>query len=384
LTTLSELADLVKGKIVGDPTMVITGVSEIQNGRESTITFLGNLKYKKYLPTTGASAVVVPEASLLDNKPGIVHHNPQLAIAKILGEFTPKLQYTSGVNETAYVDSKAKIGKNVTIGPFSVIEAGVIIGDDSNIGSHTVIDQKTSIGKNCKIFSNIHIYHGTNIGDNAIIHSGTVIGSDGFGFVTDQDINHKIPQNGYVIIGNDVEIGANCAIDRGTIGDTIIEDQCKLDNHVHLAHNVRLGKGCLLTAAVTIAGSVEVGEFCIFAGHVGVAPHVKIGARSVLAAKTGVSKSLTGGKVYAGMPAREIREQHKREAVYLEVVKIKKRLKILEKRLTQTVNKEPLVHLYHALVLGCIQALRVPLLLNLRLRTMVSNFQERTLLVVLK
>ena len=331
MITLSELSDLVKGKIVGDPTMVITGVSEIQNGRESTITFLGNLKYKKYLPTTGASAVVVPEASLLDNKPGIVHHNPQLAIAKILGEFTPKLQYTNGVNETAYVDSKAKIGKNVTIGPFSVIEAGVIIGDDSNIGSHTVIDQKTSIGKNCKIFSNIHIYHGTDIGDNAIIHSGTVIGSDGFGFVTDQDINHKIPQNGYVIIGNDVEIGANCAIDRGTIGDTIIEDQCKLDNHVHLAHNVRLGKGCLLTAAVTIAGSVEVGEFCIFAGHVGVAPHVKIGARSVLAAKTGVSKSLTGGKVYAGMPAREIREQHKREAVYLEVVRIQKRLKILEK-----------------------------------------------------
>ena len=331
MATLSELADLVKGTFVGDPTMVITGVSEIQNGRESTITFLGNIKYKKYLQTTDASAVVVSEASLLDNKPGIIHHNPQLAIAKILGEFTPKLQYTSGVNETAYVDSKAKIGKNVTIGPFSVIEAGVIIGDHSNIGSHTVIDQKTSIGKNCKIFSNIHIYHGTNIGDNAIIHSGTVIGSDGFGFVTDQDINHKIPQNGYVIIGNDVEIGANCAIDRGTIGDTIIEDQCKLDNHVHLAHNVRLGKGCLLTAAVTIAGSVEVGEFCIFAGHVGVAPHVKIGARSVLAAKTGVSKSLTGGKVYAGMPAREIREQHKREAVYLEVVRIQKRLKRLEK-----------------------------------------------------
>ena len=311
--------------------MVITGVSEIQNGRESTITFLSNSKYKKYLPSTGASAVVVSKASLLDNKPGIVHHNPQLAIAKILGAFTPNLLYTRGVNETAYVDSKAKIGKNVTIGPFSVIEAGVIIGDDSNIGSHTVIDQKTSIGKNCKIFSNIHIYHGTNIGDNAIIHSGTVIGSDGFGFVTDKDINHKIPQNGYVIIGNNVEIGANCAIDRGTIGDTIIEDQCKLDNHVHLAHNVRLGKGCLLTAAVTIAGSVEVGEFCIFAGHVGVAPHVKIGARSVLAAKTGVSKSLTGGKVYAGMPAREIREQHKREAVYLEVVRIQKRLKRLEK-----------------------------------------------------
>ena len=327
---MSELAALVKGKIVGNPTMVITGVSEIQNGRESTITFLGNLKYKKYLQTTDASAVVVTEASLLDNKPGIVHNNPQLAIAKILGEFAPKIQYTKGVNENAYVNSKAKIGNNVTIGAFSVIEPGVIIGDHSNIGSHTVIGQKTIIGRNCNIFSNIHIYHGTNIGDNAIIHSGTVIGSDGFGFVTDKDINHKIPQNGNVIIGNDVEIGANSAIDRGTIGDTVIEDQCKLDNHVHLAHNVRLGKGCLLTAAVTIAGSVEVGEFCIFAGHVGVAPHVKIGARSILAAKTGVSKSLIGGKVYAGMPAREIREQHKREAVYSEVLRIHKRLKKLE------------------------------------------------------
>ena len=330
MATLSELADLVKGTLVGDPTMVITGVSEIQNGRESTITFFGNSKYKKYLQTTDASAVVVTEASLLDNKPGIVHNNPQLAIAKIIGEFAPKIQYTKGVNENAYVNSKAKIGNNVTIGAFSVIEPGVIIGDHSNIGSHTVIGQKTIIGRNCNIFSNIHIYHGTNIGDNAIIHSGTVIGSDGFGFVTDKDINHKIPQNGNVIIGNDVEIGANSAIDRGTIGDTVIEDQCKLDNHVHLAHNVRLGKGCLLTAAVTIAGSVEVGEFCIFAGHVGVAPHVKIGARSILAAKTGVSKSLIGGKVYAGMPAREIREQHKREAVYSEVVRIHKRLKKLE------------------------------------------------------
>ena len=330
MTTLSELADLVKGELIGDPNIVITGVSEIQNGRESTITFLGNSKYKKYLQTTEASAVVVSEESLLNNKSGIVHHNPQLAIAKILGEFQPELQFPSGVNETTYIDSKAKIGKNVTIGAFSVIEAGVIIKDNSNIGSQTVIGQKSSIGKNSNIFSNIHIYHGTSIGNNSIIHSGTVIGSDGFGFVTDQDINHKIPQIGNVIIENDVEIGANCAIDRGTIGDTIIKEQCKLDNHVHLAHNVRLGKGCLLTAAVTIAGSVDVGEFCIFAGHVGVAPHVKIGARSVLAAKTGVSKSLTGGKVYAGMPAREIREQHKREAVYSEVARILKRLKKLE------------------------------------------------------
>ena len=331
MKTLLDLAKLVNGEVVGNQNMIISGVSEIQNGIESTITFLGNTKYKKYLSSTKASAVVVDDSSLLNDKSGIIHNNPQLAIAKILGQFSHTIDRKIGISKTAFISPNAKIGKNITIGNFSVIEDGVIIGDNTIIGSNTTISNNASIGDNCNIFSNIHIYNDCTIGNNCTIHSGTIIGSDGFGFVTEDGNHHKIPQNGNVIIGNKVEIGANCAIDRGTIGDTVLEDQCKLDNHVHLAHNVHLGKGCILTAAVTIAGSVNVGEYCIFAGHVGVAPHITIGAHSTLAAKTGVTKSLSGGKIYAGMPAREIREQHKRDALYSEVMKIKKQLKSLEK-----------------------------------------------------
>ena len=331
MKTLFDLAKLVNGEAVGDDKMIISGVSEIQNGRESTITFLGNSKYKKYLSSTKASAVIVDEPSLLNDKSGIIHKNPQLAITKILEVFSQNNNINIGISKKAYVSPSATIGKNISIGHFSVIEDEAVIGDNTVIGSNTTISNNTSIGNNCSISSNIHIYNNCKIGNNCIIHSGTVIGSDGFGFVTENGTHHKIPQNGNVIIGDNVEIGSNCALDRGTIGDTIVEDQCKLDNHVHLAHNVRLGRGCILTAAVTIAGSVKVGEYCTFAGHVGVAPHVEIGSHSTLAAKTGVTKSLSGGKVYAGMPAREIREQHKRDAVYSEVLKIRKQLEHLEK-----------------------------------------------------
>ena len=331
MKTLLELAQLVNGKVIGDEALIISGISEIQNGAESTITFLSNQRYRKYLSSTQASAIIVNDPVLLKNKSGIIHDNPQLAIAKILGEFSPKKNNKISISKNTHISPKAIIGKNISIGHFSVIEDDVVIGDNTIIGSNTIISSNSSIGKNCNIFSNIHIYNHSKIGDNCIIHSGTIIGSDGFGFVTENGTHHKIPQNGNVIIGDKVEIGANCAIDRGTIGDTILGDQCKIDNHVHLAHNVRLGRGCILTAAVTIAGSVSVGEYCIFAGHVGVAPHVSIGAHSTLAAKTGVTKSLSGGTVYAGMPAREIKEQHKRDAVYTEVLKIKKRLDSLKK-----------------------------------------------------
>ena len=179
----------------------------------------------------------------------------------------------------------------------------------------------------------MNIYQDCLVGDNVIIHSGTVIGSDGFGFVTENDVHHKIPQTGNVIIGNEVEIGANCAIDRATIDKTIIGDGTKIDNLVHIAHNVKIGKGCLLAAEVGIAGSVEIGDYCVFAGHSAVAPHVKLGSRSILAAKTGVTKSLAGGKTYAGMPAREIKEKNRRDAIFAEVNILKKRFENLENKL---------------------------------------------------
>ncbi len=162
---------------------------------------------------------------------------------------------------------------------------------------------------------------------------GTVIGSSGYGYETENNVHHKIPQIGSVIIESDVEIGANCTIDRGTIGNTIIGQGTKLDNLVHIAHNVKIGKGCLLMGQVGIAGSSEIGDYCIFAGHSAVRDGVIIGNRAVFAAKSGVTKSLPGGKIYAGMPAREIREKNKRDAAHSQIVSLKKRLKKLEEKL---------------------------------------------------
>jgi len=164
------------------------------------------------------------------------------------------------------------------------------------------------------------------IGNNVIIHSGTSVGCDGFGFVTENSVHEKIPQTGNVVIGNDVEIGSNCAIDRATIGTTSIGDMTKIDNLVHIAHNVKVGKGCLITAGFAVAGSSEIGDYCTFAGQVGIAPHVKIGPNSIFAAKSGVTKSLEGGKVYAGFPAREIKEHNKREALLTEITRMRQKL----------------------------------------------------------
>ena len=213
-----------------------------------------------------------------------------------------------------------------------MIDSKVKIGDRCIIGHHVSIGSKSQIGEDGLLYPYVNIYQDCVVGCNVIIHSGTVIGSDGFGFVTEKDVHYKIPQNGRVIIGQDVEIGANCAIDRGTIGETKIGDNTKMDNLVHIAHNVKIGKGCLITAGVGIAGSVEVGDYCIFAGHSSVAPHLKLGSRTVLAANAGATKSLAGGKVYAGMPAREIKEQNKRDAVLTEINILKKRVEKLGKK----------------------------------------------------
>ncbi len=335
MQTLADLATLVGGTPVGDPQTPISGVSEIQPGKAGTITFLSNLKYKRYATTTHASAIIAADKSLLMGKPGIIVSNPQLAVVKILQVFHPrKVESTPGMHPTAVVEPTAELGKEVAVGAFTVIESGAKIGDGTRIGPQCYIGEEVVLGSNCILFPGVQIYSRCVLGQRVVVHSGTVIGSDGFGFVTEEGVHHKIPQVGRVVIGNDVEIGANCAIDRGTLGDTVIGSACKFDNLVHIAHNVRIGTGCLLTAHVAVAGSVVIGDYCIFAGQAGVAPHLTIGDKAVFAAKTGVTKSLPGNKIYAGMPAREIREQHKREAVLAEIERIKRRLSRLEQHST--------------------------------------------------
>ena len=317
--------------MLGNPKVIINGISPIENTSKGTITFIYDKKYFKYIPSIKASAVVISDEALIANQNGILVDNPRLAIANILEYFSPNYKSYKEIHKSTIIDETAKIGDKVTIGPNTVIESNVIIEDNVSIGPNNTISHEVFIGKNSKIDSNIHLYPRTRIGSNCIILSGVIIGSDGYGFVTEDDVHFKIPQNGKVIIGNNVEIGANSTIDRGTIGDTTIGDMCKLDNGVQIGHNVSIGKGCLLTAHVTIAGSAKIGSFCVFGGQAGAIDHVTIGDRAVFACYTAVTKDLPGGKMYSGSPAREIKEKNKRDAVFLDVRRLKNRLDKLEK-----------------------------------------------------
>lgn len=316
----------VDGYISGDPNLEITGVSEIQNGKSGTITFLGNQAYKKYMDSTKASAVIVSNEKFLSGKDGVIVRNPQFAMAKVLSKFFPNEYNAKGIHPKAIVDSSSNIGNNVTIEAGAVIEAGVTIDDSTFIGANVFIGKNTKIGSECNIYQNVVIYQDIFIGNKVIIHGSAVIGCDGYGFVKDEGKHLKIPQTGTVLIGDDVEIGANSVIDRATIGETIISNMTKIDNLVHIGHNVQIGSGCLITAQVGIAGSAIIGDNCSIGGQAGVVPHVEIGPKSIIAAKSGVTKSLIGGEMYGGYPARPIKEQHKRDAIYSEISIMKKKL----------------------------------------------------------
>ena len=332
MSTLRELAHLVDGEVVGDPNVEITGVAEINDAKVGSISFLLHKKYQSHLVSTKASAVVV---SLNETSQGtnlLKVENPSLAFIQILEHFSPEDSVVEGIHPTALIDPKATIGEGVAIGAFAVISAGSDIGSGVSLGSHVIIESGATIGEDSQIGSGVIVGHDCEVGSGAVIQGGTVVGSHGFGFVTEKDEHHKIPQLGRVVLGDNVEIGANCAIDRGTISDTVIGEGTKLDNLVHIAHNVKIGKGCLITAQVAIAGSTVVGDYVAFGGQSGAVDHVEIGDRAQIASRGGITKSVPGGKTYSGMPAREAMEQNKLDAYIHRLPELVKRVQTLEKK----------------------------------------------------
>ena len=307
MATLTELSELVNGKLIGDPLIEINGVSEIENSKPGTISFFHLSKYKKHLASSNNEKKIT-------GLNGIVSKNPLIALSKILNFFENSIVEIKGIHSTAIIDSSSIIDKSSYIGPYSIIGKNVHIGKNVVIDSFCQIGESTVIGNNSKINSSVMIYPKSIIGKNSIIHSGTVIGCDGFGYATEKDVNYKIPQIGNVLIEDDVEIGSNCVIDRGTLGSTVIGKNTKLDNLVHIAHNVKIGKGCFLTAQTAVAGSSVIEDFVSFGGRASVSGHITVGTRSRLAAKSGVTKSLPGNETYAGMPARKISEKNKIDA----------------------------------------------------------------------
>lgn len=335
MATLGVLAALVHGEIDGDPNVEITGIAEIQNALPGTISFFFHPRYRKYLQTTQASAVVVDRDEEVGDLNAIRVNNPVLSFSRILDYFAPDIATIPGIHSTALIGSNVTIGKHVSIGAYATIEDRVKVEDNVIIGPHCVVGFESIVGEGSTLKFHTIIYHHCVIGKHVVIHSGSVIGCDGFGFVTDKGSHHKIPQIGRVVVQDNVEIGANCAIDRGTMGDTIIGEGSKLDNLVHIAHNVKLGKGCLVTGQVGIAGSSIVGDYVAIGGQSGVTDHVEVGSHARIAARTGVTKSIPGDKTYAGMPAIEIMEKNRTDVLVRRLPELVKKVNELESEISK-------------------------------------------------
>jgi len=303
--TLAEIAKIIEGEVVGDKNLVITGLSGIEEANEGDLTFVANSKYIPLIKKTKASAIITPRDMEVPGKPTIRANNPSLAfanIASLMAEEDPLC--FQGVHKTAIIADEVKLGKNVTVGPYAIVEPNVKIGDNSIIYGGTYIGQKTIIGKDCLIYPHVTVRERTEIRDRVIIHSGTVVGSDGFGFEEDGGAHVKIPQLGTVLIEDDVEIGANVTIDRARFAKTVVGKGSKIDNLVQIAHNVVIGENCIIVAQVGISGSTMIGKNSILAGQAGLAGHLKVGEGSIVAAQAGVSKSIPPFSKVSGYPAK--------------------------------------------------------------------------------
>ena len=306
--SVKEIAEIVNGTVVGTDALeeIITGVSGIKEAEKGEITFLANSRYEGYLATTKASAVIVGreyEAVV----PMIKVDNPYLAFLKVLTLFTESAleRYPRGIHSTAVIDESAVLGKDVSIGAYTVIGPGARVGNRSTILPHVCICENASVGDDCLIYPNVTIREGCQIGNNVILHSGVVVGSDGFGYARDGEVYRKIPQIGIVRIEDDVEIGANSTIDRATTGVTVIRRGVKIDNLVQVAHNVVIGENSVIAAQVGISGSTEIGRNVVLAGQAGLVGHIKIGDRAMVGAQGGVTKSVPPDTKVSGYPARE-------------------------------------------------------------------------------
>ncbi|WP_456397502.1 UDP-3-O-(3-hydroxymyristoyl)glucosamine N-acyltransferase [Desulfurobacterium sp.] len=326
--SIKEIAEIIGCKIKGSSDIQIKGVNEIQKAREGELTFLTNPKYEKFLKTTNASAVIVGKEYNIPITQ-LICEEPYVAFAKVLSILIEEPLPEPEISRTATIDKTATIGSNVYIGDHVYIGKNCKIGDNVKIYPGVVIGDRCEIDDNSIIFANVTIYHDVKIGKNVRIHSGAVVGSDGFGYAFSEKERkiYKVPQVGRVIIGNNVEIGANTTIDRGTIGDTVIGDGTKIDNLVQIAHNDKIGRNCFIVSQVGISGSTEIGDNVTLAGQVGVAGHIKIGSNITIGAKSGVTKSITKPGIYAGFPVKDFRTWRKTEAIINRLPEIYEKIK---------------------------------------------------------
>ncbi|MDX9701427.1 MAG: UDP-3-O-(3-hydroxymyristoyl)glucosamine N-acyltransferase [Candidatus Auribacterota bacterium] len=335
--SLLEIAQLVNGEVDGNSATMICGVSDVKAALEGTIVFAENEAWLDKAEQSPATAVIIPKTLARKNKPVIKVASPKFAFGMLMQMYCPKVEYKPGVHQTAVIGENVVIEDGVSIQPYAVVQDGAKIGKGSVVGAFCFVGSKTVIGHKCMLNPGVVLYPNTVIGNRVILHSGVVVGSDGFGYVPHDGKQIKVPQIGTVLIEDDVEIGANTTVDCATLGKTVIGQGTKIDNQVQIAHNDVIGKNCIICAQVGISGSSTVGNNVILAGQVGLADHVTIDDNVIVGAKAGVAvnKHLKSNKVYLGSPAREIDTFKKSFAIQQRVPKLFDRVEQLENELKE-------------------------------------------------
>lgn len=337
--TAFQISQLLQGEVEGNPQVEITQIAKIEEGKAGTIAFLANPKYESYIYKTAASAVIVAK-DFVAKEPItatlIRVADPYSAFTLLLQKAQEMLQATKvGIEQPSYISPTAKIGKNVYVGAFAYIGHFAVIEDGAKIYPNAYVGDNAHIGENTTLFANVSVYFDCKIGKNCMLHSGVVVGSDGFGHAPQKDGTYlKVPQMGNVIIEDDVEIGANSTIDRATMGSTFIRKGVKLDNLVQIAHNCEVGQHTVIAALSGIGGSTKIGAYCMIGGQVGMVGHIKICDNVKIGAKAGIAKDITQEHtIWRGAPAQDYRKQLKSEVLFQQLDELVKRVASLEKKL---------------------------------------------------
>ncbi len=331
--SLGELAALVGGEVAGDPNVGVTGAADIGDAREGDIVFAESAKHLERALRSPAVAVIALPGAVNSSKSLIRTPNPRLAFARILGALAPRRRHLPGIHETSCIGANLQVGQGAYVGFHAFVGDDVILGDDVEIHPHAYVGDNVRVGSNSVLHPFVAVLDDVTIGDNVTIHAGTVVGADGFGYTPVGAEHYKIPQVGEVVIEDNVEIGANCTIDRARTGKTVIGRGTKIDNLVHIAHNVTIGRNCIVVAQVGVSGSVHIGDNVIFGGQAGVRDHVNIGDNCMVCARAGITSNLPSGSFVSGFPAGPHKEQMRAQAAVLRLPELMKAYRDLERRI---------------------------------------------------
>jgi UDP-3-O-[3-hydroxymyristoyl] glucosamine N-acyltransferase len=331
--TIAEIAKLLDGEVVGDGTVALTGFALAETARPGDLTFAETEDYFAAVEKGAATAIIAGKNCVSTNKILIRVANPRIAFAQAMAVFFPEPKYAAGIHPSAVIAQSAQIDPTAHIGPHCTIGERVQLGANVVLQAGNFIGDDSVLGEATNLFPHVTLYPRTHIGRRVRIHAGSVIGADGYGYVLDQGVHRKIPQVGNVVIGDDVEIGANVTVDRGALGSTVIGKGTKIDNLVQIAHNVQIGEHCIVIAQVGIAGSCKLGNYVILAGQAGLGGHLHVGDKAIVGAQAGVMNDIPAGEKWLGSPAQPDKEFKRQVIAQRHLPGLLKKIAAWEKKL---------------------------------------------------